>query len=85
MIPLSYVIPGRKEPNIDNQCLAESRKLQLETVVWYITVKTKQTSQEWEDVNLAWNASEYDGVTNIRYNEGFVMHTIKIWIYTFET
>ena len=22
--------------------------------------------QEWEDVNLAWNASEYDGVSNIR-------------------
>ena len=39
-------------------------------------MKTKQTSQEWEDVNLAWNASEYDGVTNIRYNDGLVMHSL---------
>ena len=30
---LSYVIPGRKEPNIDNQCLAESRKSQLEIIL----------------------------------------------------
>ena len=79
-LSLSYVILGRKEPNIDNQRLAESRKSQLETILWYISMKTKQTSQEWEDVNLAWNATEYDGVTNIRYNDGLVKYTIKIWI-----
>ena len=27
---------------------------------------TQNDGQEWEDVNLAWNATEYDGVSNIR-------------------
>ena len=32
-LSLSYVILGRKEPDIDNQCLAESRKSQLEIIM----------------------------------------------------